>query len=65
MYESLTNKETGITIGCMMFKGKPVLYIQRELTRRIFATFQTSQKAEEFIEVLKEFDKGGGNDCDL
>ncbi len=65
MDKSLSNKETGITIGCMSFNRKYVLYVQRRLMRELYATFSTKGKAEEFIEVLKEFDRGGENDGDL
>jgi len=44
----------------MVFKGKYLLYVQKGQTRRLFAEFKTPDKANEFIEVLKEFDRGGG-----
>ena len=62
MSKALHNQETGITIGTMVFKGKYLLYVQKGQTRRLFAEFKTPDKANEFIEVLKEFDRGGGND---
>lgn len=65
MSKSLSNTETGITIGYMLFKNKYVLYVQKGQTRRLFATFRAKSVADEFIEVMKEFDKGGGNDGDL
>jgi hypothetical protein len=49
----------------MSFNNKYVLYVQRGQTRRLFARFTTMEKAEEFLEILIEFDKGGGNDGDL
>lgn len=65
MNKALHNKETGISIGVMSFNNKYVLYVQGGQTRRLFARFTTMEKAEEFIEILIEFDKGGGNDGDL
>lgn len=65
MNKALHNKETGISIGVMLFNGKYVLYVQREQTRRLFAKFTTMEKAQEFLEILIEFDKGGGNDGGL
>lgn len=65
MNKALHNKETGISIGVMSFNNKYVLYVQRGQTRRLFARFTTMEKAQEFIDILIEFDKGGGNDGDL
>lgn len=59
---AVKNAETGIIIGYMRHKGEPMLYVERDKERRFFARFTCRQKAEEFLELLKEFDMGGGND---
>jgi len=59
---ALKNAETGIIIGYMRHKGEPMLYVEREGVRTFYARFTCRQRAEEFLEVLKEYDMGGGND---
>lgn len=62
--KKLKNKAANMEIGTMVFNGRYHIYIQRGNVRKLYGTIPTKDKAEEFIEELKQWDEAGGNDED-
>ncbi len=63
---SLRNKHADMEIGITSFGAykQPALYIQEGRNKRVLATFFSKEKADMFMEKLREWDAAGGNDND-
>jgi len=65
MQDKLKNAQSGIEIGVGLIPqsgGNYGIYVQRDGIRKFYGRCGTRKMALEFIEVLREWDKAGGND---